>query len=57
MKVTVTKDYLDGTKNISKKVYIESLPSLNMFFMEKGVCSITITRNDIITMLLKEQKE
>lgn len=57
MRVTVTKDYLDGSQSKSREIDLDSGISMNQFiFMltEQGVAGLTITR---VLPLLKMTKD
>jgi len=46
LKATITLDRWDGSKSVSKTVYIEDIPmdQLRMYLMDQSTAAITITK-------------
>ena len=59
MKVSVTKDYWNGYRSVTKEVDIEAVngKAIALALMEKGVASITITRVMSLDKITKEMDD
>jgi hypothetical protein len=59
MKVSVTKDYWNGYRSITKEMNVEDIhgSKLALALSEKGVASITITRTMSLDKIVKEMDD